>query len=372
MSLNSFRLATYQKMAREEAATVIKGQNVTEEPLQSQPLFDIYELFLNRSNQDERLFLSGSEPLIPLQASLLKAMEQIFDWRVNWSESNFKKWSKAFEDGFVEFQTDASAELKKLWGKQPWPGIEKANRPKIVEIKVHGNRKVRPGFKVVQFFENRQNINEWLIFTGSYSGIAAQIIHWWNQKKAESVSNKSDKIKRSGHPEVTLYFRQEENFEAGFQPVKGEISFDLMHLTDNPLMATKEKDSLITAANIKNLGKKISEIFRTTPPYKWSKGKKQVTYHDWARGYHFIIYCSSFEEGNKLVNAVLSIQGHKIDEAFLKYGEAKNPAKAYPPPSKIAVLGKEHRTARLRPSADVVYQYAKIYLPTIRESQVIA
>ncbi|WP_019487452.1 hypothetical protein [Kamptonema formosum] len=373
MTLEPFRLATYRKMAEEEASTVVNQQKPTDEPLQRQPLFDVYELLLNQSNKDERLFLSGSEPFIPLQASLLKATELIIDWRVNWSEGNFKKWAKAFEDGFAEFVTGVNPELKKLWTKQPWPGIEKANRPKIVEIKVHGNRKVRPDFKVVQFFENRQNLQEWRIFSGSYSQIAGQIIHWWNQKAGEGVSGgKSDVIKRSGHPEVTLYFRQESNFEKGFQPVKGEISFDLMDLTDNPLMTGKGKFKLITEKDINNLGKKITSIFRTKPPYTWSKGKKQIAYHDWGRGYNFLIYCSSHEEGERLASAVLDIQGHKLDEAFLKQGAAKNPGAAYPAPKEITVLGQKRRTPRLRPSADVVYQYAKIYLPTIKESKVIA
>ncbi|MDF0551691.1 hypothetical protein [Kamptonema sp. UHCC 0994] len=340
MTLESFRIATYKKMAEEEASTIINQQKATDDPLRNQPLFDVYELLLNQSNKDERLFLSGSEPFIPLQTSLLKATELIVDWRVNWSEGNFKKWAKAFEDGFIEFQTDSSSELKKLWTKQPWPGIEKANRPKIVEIKVHGNRKARPDFKVVQFFENRQILQEWLIFSGSYSGIAAQIINWWNQKAGEGAnSGKSDVIKRSGHPEVTLYFRQESDFEKGFQPVQGKISFDLMELTDNPSMTGKGKFKLITEKDISNLGKKISSIFRTKPPYTWSKGKKQVAYHDWGQGYNFLIYCSTHEEGERLANAVLSIQGHKLDEAFLKQGEAKSPEKAYPPPKEITVMG---------------------------------
>jgi hypothetical protein len=155
--------------------------------------------------------------------------------------------------------------------------------------------------------------------------------------------------------------------------VKGEKSFRFMGYTDNPKIAQKREDlKLISQSDINQLGTKIKKFFGTTPAYIWSKGKKQVVYHDWARGYNLNIYASTHSEGERLLRAIAAIRDQIPDEAFIKYGEAKNPVLAYPPVENFQLLGENHQTSERLPNADVTYQYAKIYLPTIKQDKFIA
>jgi hypothetical protein len=113
----------------------------------------------------------------------------------------------------------------------------------------------------------------------------------------------------------------DESRPVGKQRIKGEKSFRYIGYTDNPLKAQQmENLELITQVDINRIGSKIRPLFNK---YSWSKGKKQVIYHDWERGYNLNVYSSSYAEGERLVATILAIRDFEVNEAFVKYGEPK-------------------------------------------------
>jgi hypothetical protein len=183
-----------------------------------------------------------------------------------------------------------------------------------------------------------------------------------NIKGGDSADN-PDRIKRSGHPEVRLFFFQKAaDTVNGYRPLKGEISFDLMEYVDSPQLALATGLRQIKEADIARISKKIREVF--PPTFKWERGKKIIVYHDWARGYSFQIQCNSSTEGQRIANQVLKIQGHVADKRYLKLNELVSPSSKQLPEGEAVILGRKVKHRRYRPEGTVWYSHATIRLPS--------
>ena len=287
----------------------------------------------------------------------------------NQTTINFEEWYESWENGWPESIENRMLGNYPLSGENQWRA-KLENRPRWRQFsKINGIIKG-------EYWRDRSQETDSKPLSGTAEQLIDQIIKLEHQNTIEFQENSvtSDVIRYSGIPEITLYFRgQDTNLPAKNKTVKGRKSFRFMGYTDNPEMAQKRQDlELITQLDINRIGAKIVSIFRTTPPYTWSMGKKQIVYHDWGRGYNLRIPASTYAEGDRLIVAILAVRDLEVDERFVKYGEAKNPAQAYPEPTDFQVLGEIHKTAERLPSVDIVFQYAKIYLPTIKESRIIA
>lgn len=312
--------------------------------------------------------------------------------RTSNTQIKFEDWFEKWEKGFPEFKSDRAVsnyaikntenqfhsikELEIKSGNQ-WKRIkEPQTRPRYREL-TNPQQRADIGYRVIEYWKDRSNEAVSVIMVGTNLMLINQIVQYEYQGSiaaAPEQSITSDVIRYSGIPEITLYFKGVDKSNPQVpQTVKGEKSFRLMGYTDNPTVAQKRDDlELIKEVDINRIATKIKTIFGTSPAYNWSKGKKLVTYHDWSRGYNFNIYCSNHIEGDRLLAALLAVRELEVDETFVKYSQAKNPAKAYPPVSEIEILGKKHKTEERLPLVDVAYKYATIYLPTIKETQYIA
>ena len=288
---------------------------------------------------------------------------------------DFEVWFEAWEKGFPEFTANRSDSNYPLSGEKQWKRIKNPEtRPKYKEWTTPQQR-ADYGYRVVEVWQNRSIQSDSVLFTGTDLQLiqhCIQLEYEGGGNQQQSVS--SDIVRYSGIPEITLYFSGiDKSIPGKDRIVEGEKSFRFMGYTDDPFVAQQRTDlELITEADINRIGTKIRAVFQGRPPYLWSKGKKQVIYHDWQRGYNLNVYASSHTEGERLVIAILSIFNHLIDERFLKYSEAKNPAKAYPSTTKIQVLNGEYKTPERLPNIDVNFKHGRIYLPTIKQTRVIA
>lgn len=173
-----------------------------------------------------------------------------------------------------------------------------------------------------------------------------------------------ERIKRSGHPEVKLFFFQKRaESTPGYTPLKGEISFDLMNFVDSVALAKNSSSQLIKEPDIKKLSAQIRAVF--TAIFKWERGKKMVVYHDWQRGYSLQIFCKTEAEGVRIVKQILRIQGHELRSEFLKINEPiGNPKPTMPAVKEEEVLGKKRKHKRYRPEGTVFYSHATLHLPS--------
>lgn len=335
--------------------------------------YRIVQVKPNRKVDEEIYTLSGREEDIAANGSLFLALYDL----AQRDRPDFEKWFSLWETGFPQFTNDRTTSNFALTGEAQWKRIkDPETRPRYREL-TNLQQRADLGYRVIEYWRDRSDEKNSIVLGGVTDlMLIDQILAYEYQESAVKAQNliTSDIIRYSGIPEITLFFKGiDKSLPAKNQTVTGQTSFRFMKHTDSPAMAAKQEDlKLITQADINSLGAKIKSIFRLTPPYIWPKGKKQVVYHDWARGYNLNIYCLNHAEGDRLVTAVLAIRDLQVDEAFVKYGEAKNPAKAYPPASEIQVMGEKHKTPERLPTVDVVFQYAKIYLPTIKEARIIA
>jgi hypothetical protein len=144
---------------------------------------------------------------------------------------------------------------------------------------------------------------------------------------------------RSIKPEIVLKFYEEKKDRlitnlAGDtvtrgNPIQMQISFRLMNKDESHFASD--------ATYAKELANKIMAKFGT-PPFKIKKGKKLYTYHDWAKGYSMMLWVSDQAEARKVVEQVLDVQGHKVDDDLLRDGS--KPVNGLKTKNKKMVLGK--------------------------------
>ncbi len=331
----------------------------------------VIDFYPNRDHKSEFYRLAG------IPAELRQIMQIVQATRfVTGARINFEAWFKLWEKGFPDFTENRSDSNFSLNGDKQWERIKKPeSRPRFREW-TNSQQRADFGFRVIEYWRDRSAEGSSVLLTGTDLQLINHIIQieyeGGGSKQQESVS--SDIIRYSGIPEITLYFKGiDKTLPQNRQRVTGEKSFRFIGYTDNPMSAQKRRDlELITQTDISRIGAKIRSVFKTQPSYVWAKGKDQVIYHDWLQGYNLNVYALNHAEGERLILAILSIQNHTIDETFIKYSEAKNVAKAYPPTTEIQVMGQTQEIPERLPKSEVSFDRATLYLPTLKQTLVIA
>ncbi|NEZ57801.1 hypothetical protein [Adonisia turfae] len=168
------------------------------------------------------------------------------------------------------------------------------------------------------------------------------------------VSRYKTNVHRRLRPQIVLRFAEDiSDVEASYAPVYGRISFRLM--SHDPTTITEP--IALTYAN------RIKTNFATGGGFVWKKGKELCSYSDWEKGYQLQLLCRSEAEGRRVVEQVLDIQQDTPQWAYFNHEVNAEPATAYPTvPEMDRVYGKNRRLARVRPIADVRFQWAKLFV----------
>lgn len=368
---------------KREAPTYVEGKIISPN-LEGRSYFDVYQLDFGRLDDEPPLIIAGNDAQIALQASMLRAIDQLLSIR-GLSSFNFQAWAREFEDGFKNFE--GSPELQKIRAKEVWPGVKPENRPKIIELTARKESSRKPtgkkkeggwDFKVVQFFPDRSIKDDWKIFTGSYREISQQIINWWNQKEGGGAGSiprlTSDISQLSKHPYISLYFR-ELPASAGARkgtPLETEISFRLMNSIEYEGLIPGK--SVISIPDIKRYAKAVERIFNPTPdkPYRIQRGRGSYTYNNWPLGYKLWLLANSASEAERVFKDILKIQSHAFDEIYMGIGASRNPAKKYPiAQPKKKILNEDKPLPNQRQTGIVTFRWAKLVLPMSKESLVL-
>lgn len=155
---------------------------------------------------------------------------------------------------------------------------------------------------------------------------------------------------RKYRPQVVLEFLEdEEDIEAGYARVDGRISFRLM---------SDDSDS-ITKTKLTTIATRVKEEFGETNGLIWKKGKDLASYTDKAAGYQFQLLVKNKQDAKDLITKVLKLRLHTPDWSKLSYKESDDAATAYPTiPGTQTILAKSYKKPRVRPTANVRFQYA--------------
>lgn len=162
------------------------------------------------------------------------------------------------------------------------------------------------------------------------------------------------------HPQVTLHFTQDQDsVPDDLTPIRAEISFRLM----------RESPESMTEAKARSLGNEIKSTFATGGGYRWRKGKYECSYTDQLKGYFMRVNAYSEAEGREVIQKVLSLNEHVLDEKHLK---------VTPPSPRTAdstgthlIYGKQRRKSRVKPVGYVRFRYAQMDLDGLPESVVL-
>jgi hypothetical protein len=237
-----------------------------------------------------------------------------------------------------------------------------------VLIKVH-NREVKQEFNDITDDDDisvaRGNLKVACLLKDSDTAemtVLRMMLFWFNLRKAQDLQGhfygqliQEVQATRKYKPQVKLFFIEKltgAEEEGDYAPVPGEISFRLM----NESSATLSKTNLIT------IGNKIKLLFGGANPEKWKKGKDLASYTDHEKGYQLQLLVRNKTDAKALITKILDIQNHIPEWKHLNYKENDLPTDAYPIlPGTQTILGKTYKKPRVRPIAEVVFQYATLW-----------
>lgn len=349
-------------------------QNVSEELAE--------ELIGNLSNLIRYTFTSG------VQALLL------------WSFKNVRKWIKSNQKFVKKIFGDKAAKIVQAWGEkgsQPWSfalatenAIEAIPNESVrnfveefLEEAWEGcveagyvlcnaadsyiaeqkqiKREVLGKEKIVEIKPNRTIDEETIILAGSAEMLKPVIVE--TLANHQLIANRDigtvynydpdrSAPKRATKPHVVLEFLQSKKEKTGNRLLTGRISFRLMNKTAQTL----------TVEEVKHIGERIKAKFGH-PQYLWNKGKILVTYTDWDKGYQLELLVPDENEGRKIIEQVLDIQGHSPDWENMNINKPAEPLAKYPNKAeKEIILGKTIEMPQRRGVGRVLFQYAYIKL----------
>jgi hypothetical protein len=159
-------------------------------------------------------------------------------------------------------------------------------------------------------------------------------------------------------PQIFLYFSQDGSaVPDGADKVDMECSFRLMD----------ETSSTITPAKVLPLARKIKELFLdANKGIVHGKGKFIVYYRDKELGYDLRIRSINENEGVELIKKILSIRNHTYDSNKKTLSTpTKNSVNTQTATS--TVYGKQRKSKRWRPTANVRFRYAYLHVDGLRD-----
>jgi hypothetical protein len=161
-----------------------------------------------------------------------------------------------------------------------------------------------------------------------------------------------------GKPEVFLYFSQDSDaVPDGEAKIDAEYSFRL----------TDETSETMTEVKAKTLAQKIKNTFiEGNKGYVFTKGKNICSYRDKNKGYQLAIYASTEAEGEQVVRKILSLGGDIFEADKFSVSVPKKNSVNKPTTTK-KVYGKNRKATRWRPTANVRFRYAYLYIHGLNE-----
>ncbi|MEH2172204.1 hypothetical protein [Nostoc sp.] len=213
--------------------------------------------------------------------------------------------------------------------------------------------------RYVEITPNRDNPDEKIVLGGSeelLKPVIIQTLATYNQLGDRDLGvvygvPADDMPERRYKPEVVLKFYRKQNKD----PLKGEIT-DKLSMQISFRLMNKSKTDFADDFYLKTLADVIYRKF-ASPPFKVNKGKQVYTYCDFEKGYQLKLDVTTQAEARRIVEQVLDIQGHKVDDDLLRIGSKPiNGISATP--EKVTIRGKVEKLPVRGKEGVVTFQHA--------------
>jgi len=333
--------------------------------------YRIIQVKPNKKNDHEIYTLSGREESIAANGSLFLALYDL----ANQEKIDFKQWWDQWEYGFPNLTQRIESNYE-LGGLTPWRNPETRPRyrewlPADTEKKLH--------YKTIEYWRDRSNEVESVIFSGTDSQLVNQIIQFeWqnNNNEITNISGKNAKPLLKGWPALVLTFiepsesiRRKPTGELHSR-ARGKKTIRCSGYSDEIELVQRGLAKLIGKGDIRRWATKIRDEFALPDLYRWQKGRECLSYSGIIprlQGIESYAFVRTAQQGKDLFEKLLKIFDFTPDPTGFKYSANEAPELAFPVnPPDFELLGKQWEAEAERPNATVVFDNACLFLPKLR------
>jgi hypothetical protein len=348
----------------------------------------VVDLYPNREVKSEFYRLAGTPSEIRMMAQLIRHTQELVK-KFGSGSVKFEEWFKQWADGWDSLTNRTNAELNLTTNYpaidstkiDPATGVSTAverwrtptTKPGYIEWK-DSLGKGLDGYKVIEYFPNKNEVTTSVIFSGSDADIINHIVRYHSSAQGVAVQAVNEpKLTGStsfkGLPKVKLYFYEDpETVDAAYSPIRAELSFRIVGKTERHDLVDNGQTDLdkLTTADVKAISNRIIEQFARPTPYKIHKGKATIKYLNKRQGIESWTHVMSKPDGREIYTRLCAVVGVKMNRGRLSYSELDDPLSEFPTiPPRMSILGQEFRSRRRRPSGYVYFSYSVLELESL-------
>ena len=316
--------------------------------------------------------LSGREEDIAANGALFLALYDL----LNQEKIDFEQWWEQWENGFPVLTQRIESNYQ-LLGNSPWRQAE--TRPRYREWLPAAVTEKKLKYRTIEYWRNRNNESESVVFSGTDSQLVNQIIQYEWQSSSNGIaalSGKNSKPLLKGWPAIVLTFL-EPNDSIRRKPtgeprsrVTGEKTIRCSGYSDDIELVGRGLAKLIGKGDIRRWATKIRDEFALPDFYRWTKGRECLSYSGQIarlQGVESYALVRTASQGKELFAKLLKILDFTPDPAGFKFSANEAPELAFPAnPLNLELLGKQWEAETERPNATVVFDSACLFLPKLR------
>lgn len=339
------------------------------------PNYQVFQISPSRKiDGDNTYLISGTESQIILQASLIKALHDIFGSRLGYT-IDFDLW---FKDFSLEFKIDPITNSPRfLINKDEtisfW-GVSREERPSFEWITPDPNRNKNDpnndkqlNYIVIKFYKNRKNRNDFVFVTGTQSEVRTQLI---DLMRNESVfiddigtSGISESKLLSGFPEIKIKFWQTEKNENKNYRHDTVLSITLIGYGET---LEENAPKTLDTNDLKMFREKIINLYYpNNNPFILQRGKETYSYQDWKKGYATFTHFKNQQNAIDVYQRLVQIKGDIFDNTKIGIGTKMNNSQFNDDVNITvpALNNKQVRKRNNRPVIDLQFWQAWVWLP---------
>lgn len=349
----------------------------------------VLDLYPNRETKNEFYRLAGTPAELRIMLQLIRHTQEIVK-RFAAGGIVFEDWFKEWADGWDSFTSRTNAELNLSTN---YPAVETAKtdpnsgqvttiprwrqpgtKPAYIEWK-NATGGIPDGYRIIEYFPDRSQPFESVLFTGTDTEIANHIIRYHssaqNQEDEADGWRKTLTPKTTGHPSVHFYFYKRDT--STNKKYFAEYSYILRDFVEFEGLSTAG-ERVISKADIRQLAARIEQQFlpNRNSPFVLQKGREIYTYQLFNKGYHMWVPARNQTAAVDLFTRILATRPDTFDDRWMRKSQAVNPSKVYPPtPPSVTVLNRPMQLDEKHPIVDVPFRYAWIELPCVGERHIL-
>lgn len=303
--------------------------------------------------------LVGTDDEIKTQLSLLLGLAQVTETQQKGLDIDFQKFIDLFEDGFgTGFLPRENKELIKYWGQS------QKTRPKV-RVLYEANSQAEgswanQGYYLIELQPDRTKEEESYLLFGTPAQLIQQIMYWMNMhRKLANLDIGSPGLYTIPCSELEESVETRPQLIFKFQESVADSKKNKRYRT--PLRAThyiRLRQDFSSKSEVEKIAKKVYSVF-AKPVFSFDKGKIKYSYRDKAKGYSFILACTSEADARNLITKILACNDETPNWFRLTESKSKRVTE---PLGTVRINGETYKRPSYRPTGKVHFISAELHV----------